>query len=364
MNINEFIKKFSSAKKKNGQYRVKCPAHDDETASLSVKEGSDGRILLKCFAGCTADEIVKKMGLTQADLFPERKKLKDIIYQYHDKNGELIYEVVKRIESGKKNFKLRKPKNGRWDWSVSGSLKTLYRLPEVIKAAKVFIVEGEKDVETLRNYKIVATTATGGANKTSWKSEFDEFFRDKEVVVLPDNDPVGKRYANHVATSVASIAKSIKIVALPGLPKKGDVSDWLLDHSKKELLDIVENTEEYGKAKPFKLISFADKPPTPTKWIIRDMLAEETCMLCSAEEKTGKSWFLFDLAICLANSIRVLDKYRSEKTGKIILYSPESSINAKSLRLWGLSHGHGLDPREALKNVLFLDDRLDLNSTE
>ncbi|MHA2248606.1 MAG: CHC2 zinc finger domain-containing protein, partial [Candidatus Hodarchaeales archaeon] len=73
MNINEFIKKFSSAKKKNGQYRVKCPAHDDETASLSVKEASDGRILLKCFAGCTVDEIVKKMGLTQADLFPERK---------------------------------------------------------------------------------------------------------------------------------------------------------------------------------------------------------------------------------------------------------------------------------------------------
>jgi hypothetical protein len=50
---------------------AKCPAHDDRTPSLSINEGRDGRMLLKCFAGCTFDQIVSAAGLTTEDLFPE-----------------------------------------------------------------------------------------------------------------------------------------------------------------------------------------------------------------------------------------------------------------------------------------------------
>jgi hypothetical protein len=49
-----------------------CPAHEDATPSLSVKEGDDGRLLLKCWAGCSVDEVVGSLGLTLADLFPPR----------------------------------------------------------------------------------------------------------------------------------------------------------------------------------------------------------------------------------------------------------------------------------------------------
>lgn len=51
---------------------AKCPAHKDRSASLSVCEGSDGRVLVKCFAGCDVLAIVHAIGLEVADLFPER----------------------------------------------------------------------------------------------------------------------------------------------------------------------------------------------------------------------------------------------------------------------------------------------------
>ena len=49
-----------------------CPAHDDRSPSLSIKEVEDGRLLLKCWAGCSAGEVVGAVGLTLADLFPPR----------------------------------------------------------------------------------------------------------------------------------------------------------------------------------------------------------------------------------------------------------------------------------------------------
>lgn len=54
------------------QWSARCPAHDDKGPSLSVKELSDGRVLLHCFAGCEVDEIVAAVGLEIAELFPPR----------------------------------------------------------------------------------------------------------------------------------------------------------------------------------------------------------------------------------------------------------------------------------------------------
>src|SRR5262249_10930488 len=59
------------ARKSGKDWMMKCPAHDDRRASLSISEGRGGRVLLKCFAGCTFDQIVAAAGLTTEDLFPE-----------------------------------------------------------------------------------------------------------------------------------------------------------------------------------------------------------------------------------------------------------------------------------------------------
>jgi hypothetical protein len=54
-----------------GRYMARCPAHDDRSPSLRVHEVSDGKILIKCFAGCPVDSIVEAIGLNLSDLFPD-----------------------------------------------------------------------------------------------------------------------------------------------------------------------------------------------------------------------------------------------------------------------------------------------------
>lgn len=47
-----------------------CPAHDDRSPSLTIRETQDGRILLHCFAGCSPDSVLGAIGLEMTDLFP------------------------------------------------------------------------------------------------------------------------------------------------------------------------------------------------------------------------------------------------------------------------------------------------------
>jgi hypothetical protein len=55
-----------------GNYKAQCPAHDDRTASLSVKRGDKGGVLLKCFAGCSYQSIVSAIGLAPSQLMPPK----------------------------------------------------------------------------------------------------------------------------------------------------------------------------------------------------------------------------------------------------------------------------------------------------
>lgn len=71
-NINMLLEKLKKVSPKGkGQWMACCPAHEDRSPSLAIKETSDGRILVKCFAGCGAADIVAAAGLTLADLFPD-----------------------------------------------------------------------------------------------------------------------------------------------------------------------------------------------------------------------------------------------------------------------------------------------------
>jgi hypothetical protein len=56
----------------HGKYVSRCPAHDDRSPSLAIKEGDDGRVLLHCFAGCETQDVLATIGLTFADIMPER----------------------------------------------------------------------------------------------------------------------------------------------------------------------------------------------------------------------------------------------------------------------------------------------------
>ena len=129
------------------------------------------------------------------------------------------------------------------EWlSGMGSLPhMLYRLPGLVAADParvVFVVEGEKDADTLFGLGLTATTNSSGAGK--WLDEYSEHLSGRDVVILPDNDVVGRDHAAKVLRSVHTSVCSVKIIELDDLPAKGDVSDWIkAGHTKEELLNLV-----------------------------------------------------------------------------------------------------------------------------
>ena len=169
-------------------------------------------------------------------------------YDYVDEAGKVLFQVV-RYEP--KEFRQRRPDGKGWIWNLDGVRRVPYRLPELLKSSPqdfVFITEGEKDSDRLCDLGFTATTNPGGASK--WLPDFNKFFAGRLVAVLPDNDSAGKRHGEQVANSLCGVAGEIRIVELPGLPDKGDISDWLDgggDTAK--LLELVEAAKPYEPGK-------------------------------------------------------------------------------------------------------------------
>lgn len=67
--IDNILQRLDKVKKTGKGYQARCPAHDDKSPSLSLREGDDGRVLLHCHAGCATADVVAAMGMTLADLF-------------------------------------------------------------------------------------------------------------------------------------------------------------------------------------------------------------------------------------------------------------------------------------------------------
>lgn len=59
-----------------------------------------------------------------------------------------------------------------------------------------------------------------------WRAEYSELLRDRVVIILPDNDDVGRAHADLVAKSLRGIAAAVTVLELPSLPPKGDVLHW------------------------------------------------------------------------------------------------------------------------------------------
>ncbi len=246
MNLSEILQRLQNVRKTRNGYQALCPSHTDIKQSLSVKE-SNGRILLKCFAGCDTQEIVSAMNIELKDLFSEQKKVmannnfqsKKIVsvYQYTDENGNLLYENV-RYEP--KDFQQRKPSGNGYDYSLNGVRRVPYRLPELIKAVAddtdVFLCEGEKDADNLR--KIGLTTSSF----KNWKPEFNSFIKGANIILLLDHDKSGVKQASAACKILFGKMASLKMLDLFAdelLPEKHgrDVSDWIETQKAQDLND-------------------------------------------------------------------------------------------------------------------------------
>lgn len=174
------------------------------------------------------------------------------VYDYTDAGGTLLYQVLRYEPEGEdKTFRQRRPDGkGGWTWNLDGTPRMLYRLPDLAEADEVIICEGEKDVNRIRALGFTATTSPEGAGK--WHPEYSEHLTGKRVVLVPDNDPIGRKHMRQVGRSLVGQA-DVRWLDLPGLPEKGDFSDWL---------DTFENKDDAAERLSFMINGAAPFEPS------------------------------------------------------------------------------------------------------
>ena len=255
MTVDEILGRLEKVKRHTSEtsgvyWMARCTAHDDHNPSLSISEGADGRILLKCHAGCATESVLAALGLQARDLFAEANGNGGngngaewtphgpvvAIYDYVDEAGALLFQVCKTAD---KQFSQRVPdsttKSG-WRWKLGETRRVLYRLPDVLEAASlgetIYVVEGEKDALAVENANGWATCNPMGAGK--WRSEYAKALGGATVVIVaagthPASPTLGRSHR-------PSRARTTTIVrALTGK----DVSDHLAGgHTLAELVVI------------------------------------------------------------------------------------------------------------------------------
>jgi hypothetical protein len=263
----------------SGQWKSRCPAHKGKSQNLSVKQADDGAVILHCHhvdatgQTCSAEAIVRALGLELRDLFPDRpgspvskpkvtratsrgsngkawrspedaiawhaKTIKGRISErgpwiYHDPERFEVMRVY-RIdyedpETGEPRKQFRPVYPDAAGWHVGDPSKDglpLYHLDELAATDRVFVCEGEKCADLVGGLGLIATTSSHGAQapgKTDWAP-----LAGKTVVILPDHDGAGEGYAAAVAGLLAGLEPrpTIKVLRLP-LEKEGDdVEQWL-----------------------------------------------------------------------------------------------------------------------------------------
>ena len=263
---------FHETRVSNNSVKINCPCHRDKTPSLQITQ-DDGRILMHCHGGCRTDDILQAVGLTYKDLqppeqssvtkspsmwdrmlYPYKQKYGDgvrltAVYDYQDADGKYLYSKI-RVEGGSIKgkqiaYRTIDRNAGTYTTGKPKGQATLYRLPELIKAVqekkRIFITEGEKDVEHLRNRGLIATTAGGTQD---WKSDFAKYFIGAETIILPDNDQAGYALADRIKNDLTDKASSVRIVRTSEAPK-GDVSDFFEEgHTLADLEALIENNAD------------------------------------------------------------------------------------------------------------------------
>lgn len=159
-------------------------------------------------------------------------------YKYTDVHGKLMFEVARIKTKDGKTFRQHRPVDPVKGFfpivcsvpvEIRGNL--IYRLPEVaaaISAGKtIYVVEGEKDADTLASWGYCGTTSPMGADH--WEKSHSEHLRGADVVVIPDADSSGEKYCQAIVDSAMDIARSVRVIRLrdgyPELPDKGDITD-------------------------------------------------------------------------------------------------------------------------------------------
>jgi len=346
---------FGSGRK---QVSGKCPFHEDKKASFTINMEKG---IWHCFSGCGGDDLVGfEMRFTSCDRDTAKANIMEVlgdrqifafsappeaIYRYESAAGTVKFEKVRYPG---KRFVQRRPKlEGGYEYKTLEGIKPLYHLPEVLTANELIICEGEKDVDRVRALKLddrerkhfVAVTCNfDGAGR--WREEYNGYFVGKKVFILPDNDAIGRRHAEQIARALYPHALVVKIVKLPGLPEKGDVSDYLnAGHSREDLIaEIVRASIWRPGPEADRLLipasEFISDVTVEVDWLVEGVIERGANGFICGEPKASKSWVAVDLALAISAGRPWLE-FAVPAAARVALISREDN---PALTAWRVRH--------------------------
>lgn len=355
-------------------WTARCPAHDDNSPSLSISEGRDQPVILYCQAGCDTKAVEAALGIPLSK--PRQAKDSDsrfvAIYDYRDENGELLFQVCRTAD---KKFLQRRPDPSRmdgWTWKTADSRRVLYRLPKILTAVEecreIYICEGEKDVHTLESIGLIATCNPGGAGK--WRPEYTETLRDAVVIIIADKDKPGQAHARLVRDALDGVAASITVAEAAGDEKTKDATDHFKQGFTLDDLRITYTTEAAPKPTgAVELWAFLDGSDAPPDWVIPGLLERGDRLLLTGFEGLGKSMLVRQIAVAAAAGIHPFDTdNRNNYQPKRVLFVDCENSETQGRRkmrpiAWATKHLH----RPAVEGNMYVLHRangIDLSTSD
>lgn len=406
--MTNFLDRLNGVKHSGEGWVAQCPCRDDDKSpSLSICEGRDGRVLAKCHRGgsaCSLEEICESIDLTVRDLHPYQEKKSEFVdgeltntYSYYDGDGELVFQVLRfTLPDGRKEFRQRVKENAGWKYSTTHlSEKPLYNLPAVLNAVEndrpVFIVEGEKDAESLISLGLTATCNPQGADNgqgSKWKPNHTAALAGARVAIIADNDEPGRVHANYVATQLVDAGCTVKIKHAPDphkdvtdlLQAGGNISDLVEDEVREpdpfvpvlsnlqDLLDkpgtleerlaearkILSVSEAPQDVKSGRLVNWGDfvneTPSDPYDWLIDGLIERQERVVIVAAEGVGKTTLARQVAICAGAGVHPFTyaEIPAIRTLFVDLENPERIIRRQARKLVeSLKVNYGKRPGQA-----------------
>lgn len=274
------------------------------------------------------------------------------------KAGSPPAEYIYRLADGTPYLRVKRPGFFQAHWSGSGWVngapkgpKIPYRLPEMLAAEHddVVVCEGEKDADNVAALGFTTTTNSGGADPgtgTKFTPDLAEWFKGKNVYVLPDNDEPGEKHAAQVVETLKQVAKSIRVVRLPGLGDKEDVSDWIeAGGTVDELAGLLRHAPEITTEAPARLIKSSAQfveDFTPPDYLIDGLVQRR--FLYSMTAPTGHGKTAVALLISAHKALGLPIGKHDVDPGRVLYFAGENPDDVK-MRWIALSERMGFDPK-------------------
>ena len=352
MDLHDILSRLQGVKGGGGQWSARCPAHDDKRQSLSISQGKDGQVLLKCHTGCTVESITSALGIEVKDLFQKQER-PHVIATYTYPTG------AQKLRYSDKHFSWRHPDGkGGWENNRKGVPHSLYVAGDL--SGVVYVAEGEKDADNLHKLGYDAVSGEDGAGPGKWRKEYTEQLKGLFVVIFPDNDQVGKDYAQETASALMEVCQEVRVLDLsrvwPEIPEHGDVSDLITQFGPEKAVEmitaLIDQTPQWVPAPdPFlscfkTLDTFEEEQAT---WLVPGWIPEGQITLVAADGGIGKTTLWCNLIAGLSNGTRcILDPPGFQRQPRSVAFlTTEDSVRKKlkkKLRLAGANMRNIITP--------------------